>query len=586
MTLSEASSPSVQGDEPWWASPRALWLSTPILLVLLVALIPLVAHRSGLAYPDEGVYAVQVKNLSEQQSWSVQRPAVGIPDVEDRNAVGPDVPLGDRYIAYARHAVFIVVLLPFYAAGGFAGMLVLCTLGTTLAALAAGLLARRIATRYGLVTMWLVGVGSPLLWDALLVAGHAVGAATAAWAVLAALVSVDDRRRVGLLGCLPLVALTVWLRSEGAIVMGALGLVLGAVGVVALARRRDGASAIAGVAVLATAAGAYRFDSWLAVRITGRAGSDNGSIERVLGEGTGPWGAAWSSLFRPWYQTVNAQTAIVMAVVASVAAALSLRVARGRGVPLAVALGVLAAAAAVVAQFGQLGLVTGLFAAFPLLGVGLIGLRRSDLARPTPLVLAGVCALSFVGLLLTVYETGGATEWGGRFFHLLVPLATPLVVAGAANLVVAAGGRERALLAGAAIVVTVSFSVWSLRVNHRSREVGGNLAAGVMSEVRVDRRGSRPLVVIGGTGLGGVGRVFWNETDRIDVLAGRSLGEAGFIVQRAVEAGYPGAFLVVDLGPEQVRGLIGVWLEGSDWTVRRVVPITGTRYTLYELGSP
>src|SRR5690606_38951901 len=125
--------------------------------------------------PDEGLYSAQAAYLSEG-SWEGDRPAV---DVDPHGELVPlfiDAVVGDRHIPYYRHPLYPAVLAGFYRVAGTTGLVLASVIGTWLAAVSAARLARRLDPRLTLPTLWLCGAGSPLLYYAYAVIGHAPAA--------------------------------------------------------------------------------------------------------------------------------------------------------------------------------------------------------------------------------------------------------------------------------------------------------------------------------------------------------------------------------------------------------------------------
>lgn len=583
MTGTAVADDEVEVTPPrWWETRRALWWSALVLLVGLCGLAPLVADGDGIAYPDEGLYALQVKNLVEGGSWSAERPAAYLPGFAENNGIGPEVTVGDRYFAYTRHALLIVALAPLYRAAGFTGMLFLSVFGVWLAALLSGLLARRIQPRLAVPTLVLVGIGSPLVFDAFLVAGHGLAAATTAGVALGVSVLVEDRRWWPLLTTLPLVALTVMLRTEGVVVMGSVAAVVGAVSL--LGSVRDRAPHWQGIAtsggVFLTAYAAFRLDAAISVSLTGVAGADNGSVDRILGVGTGPWDAVWASLLRPWYSATEGNPAVVLAGLALLLAVVGARFLPSRSL-LALGASVLAVGSAVTILLSSASLVTGLLPAFPVL-VACLAVGRDDVRHPIVARHLGVAGLSAVVLVLSIYRIGGAAEWGGRFFHILLPLLGPVVVLGLSRILGWIDRRTALAVIGACVLVSGAFSVRALRVNHRVRDIGARAATEIVTLLRGDRTKPKPLVVLTGTSPGGISRSWWNEMDVMDLLVGRELGEGFFIARAAARSGVTKVQMLVNLPPDRVEMIGAAWFEDLDWGIVRAQPMNSLSFVYYE----
>ena len=420
------------GARSAWTGLRTFWITAFVLLAVLVAF-AVVIDNGHVAVPDDGVYAAQVDGLSNG-SWSTVRPAENIDEGGLNSAIGPGVVMDSRQIPYERHPLFSLSLLPLYNVAGFLGLMLFSVIGVWGAAVSAGLLARRIHPSFGLVALLITAVVSPLIFDSFLVSAHGMGAAMAGFAVLGISQSLDDRKWYPLAYAMPAVALLVALRSEGFILALALGVAVAAAAVWHLLKRaawrREGSVALA---VLVTASAAFILDSKASQAITSQKGFDTQPLSRVLGEHTGPWTAVWSSVLRPWFDTVaDSYTSFALSAICIILAALCLKLWPKRWL-LAIGLLLLSMCCMILQQFSEPTLVSGFIPVFPASIAGLILLTRSNLRDPLVGRVLVVSALTFVALVPTMYDNGGGTEWGGRFFHVLIPALVPVAVVGLDN---------------------------------------------------------------------------------------------------------------------------------------------------------
>ncbi|HUR22447.1 MAG TPA: hypothetical protein VMZ73_01100, partial [Acidimicrobiales bacterium] len=195
------------------AKRRSLGAHVAALALVLLALVPLVGTRASFS-ADEGAAIVQARSLSRGNGWIVEHP------VPQADPTGVGYPLenserGSRGAApYAKHPLYPVLLARADRLAGVTGMVVLSLVGTLAAAAMAALLARRLDPTLDRPVLWIVGLGSPLLFDGFLVIGHALGAALAAAAALLALRAMERRPPLDALALGPVIAAGVMLRTE------------------------------------------------------------------------------------------------------------------------------------------------------------------------------------------------------------------------------------------------------------------------------------------------------------------------------------------------------------------------------------
>lgn len=568
------------------AGRPAFWAAAGMLLLVMLALVPLI-DNGNVAVPDDGVYASQVKLLS-QGTWSMRRPAAAIDADGMNSAIGPELVFRDRQVPYPRHPMFTMVLVPFYRLGGIGGMAVFSVLGAWLASVSAGLLARRLDPCYGIPALAVMGIGSPLLFDAFLISAHAMAAALCGFVALGVAQVVDDRRRWPLIYLLICVTALVGLRSEATIVMALTAAVVGLMSVRIRPRLRiDRLAALTGIAIGVVTAVAYLGDAWWTRSIKDRDGGVPQPLIRGLTDRRDPLSATWVSLIRPWVaDNRTAQAAIVIAVVAVILAAISIRVAPSRWL-LPMTLTVFAAGCLVYQNVITPLLLTGLIGAFPLLVAGMILLRRADLHRPMVVRHIAIAVLSIAVITLTSYEVGGGVEWGGRFYHLLIPPLVPLVVLGLHHGYRTLPPRPAKVAATALVVGALALSGiiiqqhrWMRQITRTATTAAGSFALDHAGPADTD---GRPLVIMGLMTSDGSARMFWDPSDSVDVVTAVGVADVFRLVTRAHEHGYPEVTLVTDIPLAGLQALGNRPLTDIGWRIDAVRPVQNTPFGLVRL---
>jgi hypothetical protein len=558
-------------------APSTLIWHVAALTLLLLALLPIIDNGS-VAFPDEGVYSAQARNLADG-SWYGPRSA---PEIDRTGQFDPNlgVIVDGKSIPYGTHPLYPLVLLPGYLAGGTTGMLVISLAGSVLAALSAALLARRLNPAYAVPALWLAGIGTPLLFDSYLVMGHSLVAACCGWLVLAVTAAVDDRRWWAAAGALALTVPLVALRSEGLIVAASVG---GMVGLAALPipRRRamDWPAAFLGGAIVVLAGVTYLVNGAI-----GRALTERGEVgstafnEAAKGSGN-PLEAAWVSLVQPWGQSISAKPSLVLLVIAVALAAISLRVPAVRPV-LPVALFGLAAAAGVVTLFEPPQPLNGLVAATPVLVFGLVFLQRPDLDDQFLVRLVGTATISTSLLLLTIYSSPGA-QWGGRFFHVLLPLLVPLTVLGLDRGFTRLSCGERRVAIGCIAVATLTLAALSVRVNVEFRREFQRITEA--TNQAVDQSRSPTIVAVTMLSGNGLARGFWDSPHRDDVVVLPKPAAMFDLLDGARAAGVDRVLMLSSMPDALFSRWIEPRLDDLGWQVGPVARVEGTGIRLREL---
>ena len=136
-------------------------------------------------------------------------------------------------------------------------------------------------------------------------------------------------------------------------------------------------------------------------------------------------------------------------------------------------------------------------------------------------------------ILATQYSIGGGVEWGGRYFAVLVPVAVPVIVAGALPTLRAArpDRRSAVLLGTAAVVVTSTVAMLALGALRESHQRAEQLAEHIAAAAAVvEPPGGTPVVVMTSNRL--LPQILYADIDRYLWVAASWAGPPG--LRRAV----------------------------------------------------
>ena len=561
-------------DEPWSTSVRGLWLHAAALAVVLSGIVLFLAN-GYIAHPDEAVYSAQADALSHG-SWRTPRPAA---DVDIRGIAPPlldSTVIGDTFISYARHPAYPLILLAGYAPGGQIGMLLISVLGTVGAAVTGAFMARRFDPRYGLWALWILGLASPLLFDSFIVVGHSLEAAFAGLMWLGLVRVLDDDEWGHLAYAIPAAILTVLIRSEGIVLVIATAAV---VCVMSVNPRKLRAPRLGhlmlGTGLGAVAAATYLLDNRWASAILG-SGGDGPSARTAPAAGAtggGRLGAAWASLLQPYTQSwIFAHPTLPLIGVLIIAGALAARFLPSRTL-FPVAACAAAGLAAIEAGTNGYGaghaLMSGLLPAFPILVAALILLSRSELRRTAVQRILGISVVAAILLVATIYSDGGAEQWGGRFFHpLLVPLMSVILLT-LDRVRERFTATETRIMVGAFVVVSLSFGVIIVTWNDLGRRLTGIEVERTVDYALTHRTKAtdRPLVMIALLDGSGLSRSYWNELDRIDLLAPQGYRAFGNLARRAAALHRPEIIVLTDASETFFRATVGRGIADFGWHI-------------------
>lgn len=427
--------------------PAARWgLHVVGYLVLLVCLLGLVDRDDGWNF-DDGAYATQVQVLRDGQggtSWAypyLQRDR----DPASRFApVSHSTTTSDGTFPYVKQPAWIVALQGSSSlADRFGdptwGLYLPGVLGAVAAALAAGLLAERLAADtpgVGALSFWAVGLG-PLLVHTHALWAHTTAAALGGVAALGLVALAQGRGRWWHLVAMAVaVAAMATLRTEAALFAAALAMVAFAVSLRAsLAAGADRGRAVlealwwsapvvaaAAVARLATSRWTLALAPGTEVDGPDDAGPQFGFVSGRL-----------NGLLRTFVDGMGAsQAGTFLALVAGVLALGGGVVAHRRPGRPVEPLGLLGLAVAVLVVRSSVAPddLGGFVAAAPLVVAGLAAWRWSE-AATAERALVGLVALHAAAVFVTQYPEGGSRDWGGRF---LFPVLVPASVVGVTTL--------------------------------------------------------------------------------------------------------------------------------------------------------
>ena len=488
-----------------------MWAHLAALALVLVGLMAVIGTSSSFS-ADEGAAIVQARSLSEGGGWLVEHP---MPEVDPAGANYP-LELSERgtrgWAPYAKHPLYPLLLAGADRLGGSTAMVLLSLAGTLAAAGLAGALARRLDPALARVSVWTVGLASPLAFDGHLLIAHTLGAALAAAGVLAAVMALERRSPARALLVAPALVACVLLRSEGLFVAAALGAVAG---VVALLRSDVRAPAVvAALAALGAGAGAFLLDREWTARLVGAA-EGGPALAAVPAGSAGLLAGRVKGFLLTWLTPSYSGRPVVGLLLLTMLGALAVAAMAARRRPgdagPIVGGAVVAAGAAVAALLvAPATVVPGLLLAFPVASAGLLVVGRRTLRTDAARIAAGVSTLFVLAVAATQYAKGGGGEWGGRYFALAIPIAVPVLLLALRDqgsaLAPAVARRVGTALVVCSLAMT-TMGVTALRSSHRAnaRLVAATDQAG--RSVAADR----PVMV---TTEGAMPRFAWPTFDR------------------------------------------------------------------------
>jgi hypothetical protein len=448
--------------DPVAATKRSWALHLLLLAAILGGLLAFVGNGQVMD-ADEGAAMAQAQILNHTGHWA-------LPATSQLDPTGRWFPIhlsgriGHLEYVFTRPPIYPAVLAPLDRWGGLTLILLVHLAALLVAAWGVGLLVERVRPGRGIQALWFTAVLSPLLFDGFWVIAHSIAAAGAMWAAYSVVRVVLDRRwrwlPIGAVG----LAIAVTFRNEALIFCVAL-----AVGTVALGARDRARTALplaAGTVAIGLAG--YKGMTLYARAVQG--GSSSAAYKPTLGGGliTGRISGFEHSILSAGSGGQLGITLVIAVAALLIAAMVAVRfeLAADRVVR---ELAIGAAALAIVRAVAlPIDLVTGMLMAGPALVAAFLlptEARRDPVVRFASIV----AALTFLGVMATESQAGGSGEWGGRYFHVALPLVCALAVV-AFDGILARRGQIGRTVVGAAVVVCLALSVLALREAATARQ--------------------------------------------------------------------------------------------------------------------
>lgn len=525
-TASSTTDQSPARGPDWLVSTRSFWGAAIVLTAIMFLLTPLM-YNGYIALPDEGVYSAQARALTED-GWITGRPEPGLGHNNIMDPLTPTVITEDGRIPYGRHPLFSIILAGPYAIFGKAGLVMVSVFGGVTASILIGLIGRSLDPRFGIPSMMLAGLSSPLLFNSYVVGAHSMAVALIGVIVLSTVKLLAYKTRCWLIPMAMAAALLPMLRTESVVFIAALAVATGvlAMPVMHKVSRPRATSLYIALAVTVFGSIGWLVDrQWAASILGSTTGFLSNPNQALLGEQTDLVNGAWIALLQPWQSAANATPWVALDLLLILTAVVIWRmVPRYRQI--AVLLLVLAAVGSIAVGLSTTQLITGLIPAWPLVVFALIWPTRHDVQDPRTLTFIVATIIALVGLVLTIYGDGGSTQWGGRLFQILLPMLIPLSVVGMANALRRTNQGQARVATAALVVIALAYGAMSLQKISTQRDANEFLVTEVTAIVEQARSSLKPpsnnpdqlLVIISQTTPSGLTRAFWEVDLRLNII--------------------------------------------------------------------
>ena len=527
-----------------WTELRSLpvWAHALGLGAVLFALLPVVGTSASFS-SDEGAYIHQARAVSEDGTWVIPHPLPGADPDGSAFPLALAARADDGFVAVARQPVYTSLLAAADRLAGGTGMFAISILGTVGAAVAGALIARRLAPGLETPTLWVLGIASPLFFDAYLVLAHTVGAALGGFLVLCALAGRGPLRVAPLTGAAVCAAGVVMVRREGLLLVAAVVVVTAVEGML---RRRALSWLVPGSIAAGAAAG------WLVGRLArpSTRGEAWEGLEPAVTTLGGRLPAARTTWLDPGYAPFDRSDVLVtILLVLGVALVVTVRLRRSDvSAHVALALAVVMTSVVLVVLLPT-DPIPGLLATCPVVLYGLLALRRP---RGETAVVLAIAAAFCVAVFLTQYDRGGSLEWGGRYFAIGLPALVPAMLVGLRAVLRSLGATSRRSVLAALFASSLALAVVAVSTLRDSHDDAERLVAGaVQLGGRVESGdGGDPVIVTTDPDLG---RLAWPVAEQSRWLYSRDQDVAG-LLEGISSAGVDHAVLVTG-DPTVAEGL-------------------------------
>lgn len=538
---------------------RTRWARHGAILAVLLVGVVFLTNDSSILSADEGVMLLQGTTVSDTGQWGMS----GVDDIDiDREWFGMESAMrGDtQWFLVAKTPLYPMMVGWLFDLGGLRLVVLAHAAALWLTAWCCARVAENLRPGLGIPMLWGVGVASPLFFDGFWVIAHAFGTLGMALAALGLWRWLEKRRPDGLALVTVGVLLALLFRSEGVLA----GLALAAAMVAVEPRRWIRA---APVAVISGALSVLVYKAGPAVQTRLLDGEQAYAFAPTYGESSllGSRVSAFQTTVVSGGRGLAgglAAVAVLLLVGCFVAWRLNARenVVRNLGAA-AIAVGVLRFLVAP-------DLISGLAIACPAMFLGWALLGRRHLASAFVRVCGLTALLGFAAIEMTQYRYGGVAEWGGRYFHLMLPFA--FIVAGLAvwdrRSVDRSESFRYVLVAATVLSLVWAGSAVRAHVSLRSGSEALNEDVWAAAEqTQGARQPDGPVIV---STWSPAGRFMWDRIPESRFLTVTDADDYPLLGRRMIDAGVPDAVVIVqpDMGDVLER-------LGPEWTIGESVPI-------------
>jgi len=548
---------------------RRRWTNHTVALGLVFGVLLAFVGTQQVVSADEGAALLQAKVVTSTGQWA-------LPAVTQLDPTGKWFPIhlsnsaGERMFPFSRPPIYPTVIRPLLSAGGLPLVLGLHVVALLLAALFAGLLTERVRPGRGIQAMWLTGLLSPLLFDGYWVIAHSIVAAGAALAVLGAVKVVVDGRARWLGAWFVGLGVAVLFRNEPLIFAVALAVALGLYGLLTrgatLSQRGRGIAL--GVASLAVAGAGY-WISTLTRRLVEDSKAGGYQPDTAGGVVAGRWRGFQHSVLGAGSVGSIGPLLVVLTLGLVIGTVVCIRFEAGTP-RTARTLAWAAAGTAILRLLLPADLITGLLLATPVLIVAALCVPGERLRDPALRIVAIAGWLTVLGVTATQHDTGGAGEWGGRYYHVALPMICILAVVTFDWILAHRGTAGRAVVA-ALLIAAGAYGGLAMRESRDLRNAADVLTSATWRTAETTESAHQaggPVVV---SSWIAAGRFAWDhilDGRYLTVSERRDLPELG---ERLADAGVPDFTFLAQPGDAAHLGEIG-----SGYHVAQTQPL-GTR---------